>query len=146
MFMLYAGIGVLLLLGIAYANYTLLRRLEELLHDKKRLSKEVDILRKRHSGRNGTTTTPGSYALCKEKIETHLAVTLNETDWRLLQEIVKNPNLSNKILAEQVVIGHEGVRSALKKLYRLFQIDDAVSNKKMALAVSVTSICKENII
>ncbi len=81
-----------------------------------------------------------SQQLDKEKVQVYINAALNETDWKLLQELALNANASNKYLAEQISISHEGVRSSLKKMYRLFKIEDDVVNKKMALILKVSAV------
>lgn len=81
-----------------------------------------------------------SQQLDKKKVQEYISASLNETDWKLLQELALNANASNKYLAEQISISHEGVRSSLKKMYRLFKIEDDVVNKKMALILKVSAV------
>lgn len=80
----------------------------------------------------------------KVKIQEYTSGSINETDWKLLHELALNANASNKYLAEQISISHEGVRSSLKKMYRLFKIEDDVVNKKMALILKVSALSMQD--
>lgn len=61
-------------------------------------------------------------SLNKEKIEKSIVAKLNETDWKIINQIIKNPSISNNELSELVSLSVEGTRSSLKKMYRLFDI------------------------
>lgn len=137
--------AILLLAGVGTFNYRIGKKLRSARQEHDKLNRELELLYNRHfSETSGTLQAEGTQLLCKEKIEEHIGFPLNDTDWTLLQVLAVDPNANNKELSEKIGITHEGVRSALKKLYRLFHIDDVVSNKKMALAVAATMVCRKS--
>lgn len=128
-------------------SYTIQRLAQLLKSQKERNSikrKLQDLQAKALSGsfQIATQTADGNaQVLNKDTLQRMLGGKLNDTDWSLLLVLLEDPNASNKILAERISISHEGVRSSLKKMYRLFQIEEKVTNKKMALIIKATTAC-----
>ena len=78
--------------------------------------------------------------LDKEKIESSISAKLNNTDWNILNQLFENPIATNKEIAELVSLSFEGVRSSLKKMYRIFDIGKSGENQKISLIITVTHI------
>lgn len=74
------------------------------------------------------------------KISERLAFNLNKTDWSILEELYKNPSITNNELTERVFVSYEGVRSSLKKMYCNFEIDPKTKNKKVSLVMTVIKL------
>lgn len=86
-----------------------------------------------------------SPAIDRLGIEKSLSVKLNDTDWAILLELYQTPMLTNKDLAQQVNKSFEGVRSSLKKMYRLFDLNQTTGNRKAALIIKAIELsCKED--
>jgi tetratricopeptide (TPR) repeat protein len=77
--------------------------------------------------------------LDKEKIELVIDSTLNNSDWKILNALYKNPAISNKELAEIVSLSVEGTSSSLRKMYRLFNVKTA-RNQRIALVIEATRV------
>ncbi len=78
----------------------------------------------------------GDISLNKTSIEKKVNAMLNQSDWKVIDQIVANPSISNKELAEKISLSVEGTRSSLKKLYRNFEIPYS-RNMKLALVIKL---------
>ncbi len=83
---------------------------------------------------DGPTNTP-TPDIYRHQIEHNLSAKLNDTDWAILLALYQTPVITNKDLAEKVNRSFEGVRSSLKKMYRLFGLNDTKGNRKAALII-----------
>ncbi|MDG1477221.1 MAG: winged helix-turn-helix domain-containing protein, partial [Vicingaceae bacterium] len=64
---------------------------------------------------------------------------LNESDWKILNVIYRDPLILNKSIADKVNLSLEGTSSSLRKMYRLFHLTDS-KNKKLALIMEAARI------
>jgi hypothetical protein len=80
-------------------------------------------------------------SLDREKIEESISAKLNESDWKIIDHIIKYPSISNNELSELVSLSVEGCRSSLKKMYRLFEIPTSRS-MKLNLAIKLIRLTK----
>lgn len=147
-----SGIGLLALLVIAITiagsivaiHYR--KKWKNLDVYKVQLEKEVSLLRGQQViGLLPSEETNSYNLLNRQRLENYLQAPLNDTDWNLLVLLVQEPNLSNPQLARKMRLSYEGLRSSLKKMYRLFQIEESVSNKRVALLAAVVAANKDNI-
>lgn len=69
-------------------------------------------------------------------IQKILKIKLNKTQIAILTIIYNYPTIGNDELAEQIHISKEGLRSSLRKLYDLFNIDKKHKNKRLALVIA----------
>lgn len=76
-----------------------------------------------------------SPAIHRPQIEQNISSKLNDTDWAILLALYQTPMLTNKALAQKVNKSFEGVRSSLKKMYRLFDLNDINGSRKAALII-----------
>ncbi len=67
---------------------------------------------------------------------------LNETDWKILIIIYTNPTIINSEIADTVHLSIQGVKSSLKKMYSLFDLESG-GNKKLALVIKITQIIQK---
>lgn len=108
-------------------------------YDQNLLLKEISLLKKNLATRSFVSDTVSSeqkIKLDRHKIEHELDTKLNETDWNILCELVENPSINNKELANNISLSYEGVRSSLKKLYTLFDLrKDSGKNVRMELII-----------
>lgn len=72
------------------------------------------------------------YELIREKIETSINRTLNETDWSVLNILLQQPEITNKEIAEKAFMSVDGIGSSLRRMYQYFDIEN-VKYKKIAL-------------
>lgn len=82
-------------------------------------------------------------SLDKEKISAYVKGKLNESDWKILLALNQNPLTTNKELSDKVNLSVPGVRSSLKKMYEIFEIDEKISKKKIALLIKVMKLQSE---
>ena len=82
-------------------------------------------------------------ALKREKIESSISTKLNDSDWKILSQLLENPAITNREIAELVSLSFEGVRSSLKKMYRVFDIQKSGENQKISLIIKATRISNE---
>ena len=78
-----------------------------------------------------------------ELLEHYINQKLNKTDWNVLNELVKDPIISNKMIAEKIFMSVEGVSSSLRRMYIYFDIDDT-RYKKIALVMKAIQVSKQN--
>jgi hypothetical protein len=68
----------------------------------------------------------------RDRIDSNIKTHLNDTDWKIISLLNKDPFLCNKELAEKVNRSEEGTSSSLRKMYRQLKIT-VKTNKKLAL-------------
>ena len=83
--------------------------------------------------------------LDKSKIDMNIEGSLNPSDWKILNVLYSNPVISNKEIAAQVSLSIDGVRSSLRKMYRLFDIQKSNENQRIALVIKATKISKTSL-
>jgi hypothetical protein len=107
------------------------------------LLNEIEILKYTKESRQLLDIEPTiELKLNKEKVQLSVESKLNETDWKILNIVFDNPVIVNKEIAEGVSLSVEGVSSSLRKMYRLFEIDNS-KNKKMALVMQAAKISRD---
>ena len=121
-------IGSLILIGliILYFNRNLKRnrkKRDELLEEIKKL--------KRNDSSNFVINS-NEYKLNREKIELAINKKLNDTDWNVLNILLKEPDISNKELAEKAFMSVDGIGSSLRRMYLYFDIKES-KYKKISL-------------
>jgi tetratricopeptide (TPR) repeat protein len=80
----------------------------------------------------------------KQKVIQQTGGKLNETDWKILNMIYENPVVTIKEIAAEVFLSVPGVKSSLKKMYKLLDIDETTENKKLAFIIKVVKISSEH--
>lgn len=80
----------------------------------------------------------------KQKVIEQTGGKLNETDWKILNIIYENPVAPIKEIAGEVFLSVPGVKSSLKKMYKLLEIAETTENKKLALIIKVVKISSED--
>ena len=105
------------------------------------LQKEIQVLKSTaiiHMALYNDTSIIGQ--LDRKKIDTATYSLLNDSDWRILTFLCKNPTINNREISEQISLSFEGVRSSLKKMYRIFKIHHSIENQRIALVIEATRI------
>lgn len=72
------------------------------------------------------------FQLVREKIEKSIDKALNETDWNVLNILLKEPDITNNEIAEQAFMSVDGIGSSLRRMYVYFDIKES-KYKKIAL-------------
>lgn len=116
--LLIGGLAIFLIRNHKKEKCSLLTQIESLSHHK-----EMS---------NTVFTDSNASSLIKSKIENAYGIFLNNTDWSILEELMQDPFISNKSLADKVNRSTEGVSSSLRKMYTQLKIESR-SNKKLCL-------------
>jgi len=80
----------------------------------------------------------------KAAIEKIWEVKLNESDWKIIDTIKNDPMLNNQEIADNVTLSLEGVRSSLKKMYRLANLEKRSPNQKLNLIHNLLKALNQN--
>lgn len=82
------------------------------------------------------------FELSRKKLEMKLDRNLNETDWKVLQILLDNPESTNKEIAEKAFMSIDGIGSSLRRMYEYFDIKESkykkISLLKEAIKISNT--------
>jgi DNA-binding CsgD family transcriptional regulator len=81
---------------------------------------------------NNLVVNSNEFQLVREKIEKSIDKTLNETDWNVLNILLKEPDITNKEIAEKAFMSVDGIGSSLRRMYVYFDIKES-KYKKIAL-------------
>lgn len=81
---------------------------------------------------NNLVINTNEFQLVREKIEQAINRKLNETDWNVLNILLKEPDLSNKEIAEKAYMSIDGIGSSLRRMYAYFEIKES-KYKKISL-------------
>ena len=65
------------------------------------------------------------FQLVREKIEKSIDKSLNETDWNVLNILLKEPDITNKEIAEKAFMSVDGIGSSLRRMYVYFDIKES---------------------
>lgn len=84
--------------------------------------------------------------LNREKIEKGIEAKLNQTDWLILTILFEKPLTTNNELSEQVHLSVHGVRSSLKKMYRLFSVSGAMRDQRVFLIVEAARLSSVEVV
>ncbi|PCI98031.1 MAG: hypothetical protein COB15_06775 [Flavobacteriales bacterium] len=137
-------VGVFLMFLILLTIY-LKRRSSKIKLETEGLLKEIELLKTGKENRTALEFDPQSeLKLDKKKLQQTVNGKLNDSDWNILNIVFKDPLIVNKELARQVNLSLEGTSSSLRKMYRLFELNDS-KNKKLALVMEVAKISSGNI-
>jgi tetratricopeptide (TPR) repeat protein len=94
------------------------------------LLEEIKILK---SNNMSSLVVPSNeFQLDREKIEQSINRKLNETDWNILNILLKEPDISNKEIAEKAYLSIDGIGSSLRRMYVYFDIKES-KYKKISL-------------
>lgn len=125
-------IGLILLI-LAFFIYRRLIQKHQI--QKQQLLGEIEQL-KRNKGTD-ISIDQGTFSLNRSLLEKHIGKNLNETDWSVLNSLLKDPGISNKDLAKQVFLSVDGVGSSLRRMYELFKIKESKYMKIMLLMEAI---------
>jgi len=103
---------------------------------KKNRKKRDELLQEIEKLKSNDTTSlvvnSNEFILSREKIEVFINKKLNDTDWNVLNILQKEPDISNKELAEKAFMSVDGIGSSLRRMYVYFDIKES-KYKKIAL-------------
>lgn len=105
-------------------------------NNKKSRKKRDELLQEIKKLKSNDTTSlvvnSNDFILNREKIEVSINKKLNDTDWNVLNILQKEPDISNKILAEKAFMSVDGIGSSLRRMYLYFDIKES-KYKKISL-------------
>jgi tetratricopeptide (TPR) repeat protein len=90
---------------------------------------------------NNLAVNADDFQLVKEKIEKAINRKLNPTDWNVLNILLKEPDISNKEIAEKAFMSVDGIGSSLRRMYMYFDIKET-KYKKIALIMEAIKASK----
>ncbi len=132
------GLGILILLIVV--GIILRSRYISNLNNRNELLHKIEILKERGiSNIVAIGNERKEMSLNRDRLEQHINGSLNTSDWKILNALFNDPLVTNNEIANQVALSLEGTSSALRKMYKMFEIS-TVKNKKLALITEVTRI------
>lgn len=81
---------------------------------------------------NNLVVKSNEFELVRDKIEQSIDRKLNDTDWNVLNILLKEPDISNKEIAEKAFMSVDGIGSSLRRMYLYFDIKES-KYKKISL-------------
>jgi tetratricopeptide (TPR) repeat protein len=129
----------LVLIILAFVVYRRLIQRHQV--QKQVLLSEIEQL-KRNKGTD-ISIEQGAFDLNRSILEGHIGRNLNETDWSVLNLLLKDPGISNKDLAKQVFLSVDGVGSSLRRMYELFKIKES-KYMKITLIMEAIKLSKKD--
>ncbi|RXR31866.1 tetratricopeptide repeat protein [Flavobacterium piscinae] len=125
------GSFILIILIIFYFNR----------NNKKSREKRDELLEEINNLKSNVTSSlvvnTNEYQLVREKIENFIQRKLNETDWNVLNILLKEPDISNKELAEKAFMSVDGIGSSLRRMYLYFDIKESKYKKIALITVAI---------
>jgi tetratricopeptide (TPR) repeat protein len=83
---------------------------------------------------NNLAVNSNEFQLVREKIEATINRKLNATDWSVLNILLKEPDISNKEIAEKTFMSVDGIGSSLRRMYTYFDLKES-KYKKISLVM-----------
>ncbi len=117
-------------------------RLKRHKKEQARLLAEIKVLKSASSSSLDPLIASNKAALDRAKIEAVFEHKLNESDWKIIDELLEHPSISNKALADKVALSIEGTRSSLKKMYRMLEIPSS-RNMRLTLVIKLVQLSNE---
>ncbi|MBN2681226.1 MAG: tetratricopeptide repeat protein [Bacteroidales bacterium] len=130
-----SGVVFIILILLNHRNYKRRKDVE-----KKKLLNELKIV-KTETIINKSVDDLKDGKIDRNKIDNATNCKLNETDWKIINILYKNPLLTNKLIANEIFLSVDGVRSSLRKMYSLFEIEK-VDNQKIALVIEIMKLSR----
>jgi hypothetical protein len=119
--------SIILIMGILFYFY---RNIKKNRKKRDELLQEIEKLKSNED--NNLVVNSNEFQLVREKIEKSIDKTLNETDWNVLNILLKEPDITNKEIAEKAFMSVDGIGSSLRRMYVYFDIKES-KYKKISL-------------
>ena len=104
------------------------------------LLREINLLKNQ---KFSSISENNKFELNKQKLDNNIERVLNETDWAILNILIKEPTAMNKHIAEKANLSIDGVGSSLRRMYEYFEVHET-KYKKIALLNKVIKISQSN--
>lgn len=138
-------VAIVLLLSGVWMFLLFRKRIK--VHDQKKkfLMTEISRLRKLQDIKNSTDGKKSKDLDQTHKtfIESVIQAKFNTSDWKISNCLYHSPGLTNPEIANKVNLSVDGVKSSLKKMYRLFDIETG-KNMKLNLVLRISQIMKSH--
>jgi hypothetical protein len=122
--------SIILIMGILFYFY---RNIKKNRKKRDELLQEIEKLKSNED--NNLVVNSNEFQLVREKIEKSIDKTLNETDWNVLNILLKEPDITNKEIAEKAFMSVDGIGSSLRRMYVYFDIKES-KYKKISLIMT----------
>jgi tetratricopeptide (TPR) repeat protein len=99
---------------------------------KKRDELLEEIKKLKNNDTSNLLVNSDEFELIREKIELSINKKLNDTDWNVLNILLKEPDISNKEIAEKAFMSVDGIGSSLRRMYLYFDVKES-KYKKISL-------------
>jgi hypothetical protein len=134
----------LFILTLIIIGLTLRLRLIKIQAEKKYLLKEIQMLKSEAViSMKSSNNSKLNGLLNRKKIEAEIDGVLNDSDWSVLTLLCEKPTINNREISEQVSLSFDGVRSSLRKMYRIFKIQNTNEHQRTALVIEAFRISKK---
>ena len=94
------------------------------------LLEELEVLKSNSSA--NLVVDSNEFQLIRDKIEESINRKLNETDWKVLNILLDQPEITNKEIAEKAFMSVDGIGSSLRRMYDYFNVKHS-KYKKISL-------------
>ncbi len=122
--------SIILIMGILFYFY---RNIKKNRKKREELLQEIEKLKSNED--NNLVVNSNEFQLVREKIEKSIDKALNETDWNVLNILLKEPDITNKEIAEKAFMSVDGIGSSLRRMYVYFDIKES-KYKKISLIMA----------
>jgi tetratricopeptide (TPR) repeat protein len=118
---------------ILLISFVLIYYRKTVLDNRKKRDELLEEIKKlKNNEVNNLVVNPNEFELVRDKIEKSIDKKLNDTDWNVLNILLKEPDISNKEIAEKVFLSLDGIGSSLRRMYLYFDIKES-KYKKISL-------------
>lgn len=139
---IYIGLAILLCFVGVYLRMRSIKSKTE----KKELLQEIKILKSEAIIKVASSVTDLNHLpLDREKIAASIDGSLNQSDWNILTALYQNPTISNREIAEKVSLSMSGVHSSLRKMYRIFDLNNKTENQRITLVVRAVKLSNKSV-
>lgn len=107
-------------------------RRKSIQNQKLRVALLEEIKKLKNNDSTNLVVNSNEFELVREKIELFINKKLNETDWNVLNILLKEPDISNKEIAQKAFMSVDGIGSSLRRMYVYFDIKES-KYKKISL-------------
>ncbi len=107
-------------------------RKKSIQNQKLRIALLEEIKQLKNNDTTSLLVNSNEFELQREKIELSINKKLNDTDWNVLNILLKEPDISNKEIAEKAFMSVDGIGSSLRRMYLYFDIKES-KYKKISL-------------
>ena len=132
--------SVVFLIIISILLFFIILRIKNNTQRRNMLLREINLLKNQ---KFSSISESNKFELNKQKLDNNIERVLNETDWAILNILIKEPTAMNKHIAEKANLSIDGVGSSLRRMYEYFEVHET-KYKKIALLHKAIKISQSN--